>query len=77
MHYQYYSKVDWSGGIYVSPTLASSRSGLLIALTWTTLLYNGRIGFVEKTQRILEAGCIIRKKLEKIEHICVLGLSYY
>lgn len=74
MHYQCYSKVNWSGGIYVSQTLSSSRSGLLIALTWATLLYNGRFGFVEKTQRILDAGRIIRNKLNEIEHINVLGL---
>lgn len=73
MHYQCYSKINWSGGIYVSPTLGSSRSGLSIALTWTTLLYYGRNGFVEKTHRIIEASHIISKKLEEIEHISVMG----
>jgi sphinganine-1-phosphate aldolase len=36
--HQYFSAVEWPGGIYVSPTFAGSRAGSLIAMTWATLV---------------------------------------
>lgn len=62
-------------GIYITPTLSGSRPGSLIALTWATLLWNGKLGYVEKTQRILDAVHILREKLEESNHVEVLGNS--
>uniref|UniRef100_A0A915D1X6 sphinganine-1-phosphate aldolase n=1 Tax=Ditylenchus dipsaci TaxID=166011 RepID=A0A915D1X6_9BILA len=73
MHYQCYSNVGWSGGIYVSPTLNGNRSGLMTAITWATLLHNGRLGYVEKTQRILDTARQLKAKLQEITHLEVLG----
>lgn len=70
---QCFSDCYWSGGIYVSPTLSGSRPGSLIALTWATLLYNGRLGYVEKTQKILDAVQLLREKLESNNHVEVIG----
>lgn len=47
-HHQCYSEAHWAGGVYVSPTLSGNRPGSMIALTWATLLYHGRLGYVEK-----------------------------
>ena len=69
LHHQCYSNINWSGGIFVSPTLSSSRSGLPIALTWATLLHHGREGFVEKTQKILDTSKRLEAKLRD-EEIC-------
>jgi len=57
----------------VSPTLSGSRPGSLIALTWATLLWNGRLGYVEKTQRILDAVQLLREKLENSNNVEVIG----
>ena len=41
-HYQHYISIKWNGGIYGTPTTLGSKSGALIAATWTALLLNGR-----------------------------------
>ncbi|VDN04467.1 unnamed protein product [Thelazia callipaeda] len=53
LHYQYMSIPGWTGGIYATPTLAGSRSGLAISLAWATLLYFGHSGYVERTKEII------------------------
>lgn len=73
LHAQCYSNVHWPGGIYMSQTLGGSRPGSLIAFTWATLLYNGKLGYVEKTQRILDAASTLRIRLGELEHLSVLG----
>ena len=51
--YQYFSQVNWPGGIYVSPTFAGSRAGSLIAMTWATLMMVGHNGYVKITKEII------------------------
>ncbi|XP_023332343.1 sphingosine-1-phosphate lyase [Eurytemora carolleeae] len=50
IHFQYYIQPDWSGGIFVSPTLAGSRSGGIIAATWAALMHHGQVGFQDQDQ---------------------------
>ena len=33
IHHQYYVATEWTGGLFVSPTLAGSRSVCLIVIT--------------------------------------------
>ncbi|CAD5228818.1 unnamed protein product [Bursaphelenchus okinawaensis] len=54
LHHQYFSITDWPGGIYATPTLAGSRAGLNIALTWATLIYFGRDQYSRRAKEILE-----------------------
>uniref|UniRef100_A0AC35G5K7 Glutamate decarboxylase n=1 Tax=Panagrolaimus sp. PS1159 TaxID=55785 RepID=A0AC35G5K7_9BILA len=65
LEFQCSSETDWPGGVYVSPTLTDNRSGSLIALTWSTLLYHGRHGYVEKTQLILDATQFLAQCIKK------------
>lgn len=51
--YQFFSQVNWPGGIYVSPTFAGSRAGSLIAMTWATLMMIGQKGYVKATKDII------------------------
>jgi hypothetical protein len=60
--YQYFSAVEWPGGIYVSPTFAGSRAGSLIAMTWATLMCIGREGYVKITHDIIETVKYITKE---------------
>lgn len=39
--FQFYSKSDWTGGIYVTPGFLGSRSSVAIAGGWFSLVYNG------------------------------------
>ncbi|TMS38463.1 hypothetical protein L596_005183 [Steinernema carpocapsae] len=73
MHRQFFCNTEWMGGIYATPTLAGTRSGSAIAVTWATLLYYGRHGYVERTQRVLDAARLIKSGINDITSLKVLG----
>jgi sphinganine-1-phosphate aldolase len=59
---QFFSTAEWPGGIYVSPTIAGSRPGATIAMTWATMLYFGRKGYVQATREIIEVVQYIKRE---------------
>ncbi|KAM7538691.1 hypothetical protein Aperf_G00000052387 [Anoplocephala perfoliata] len=71
---QFFLVPDWTGGIYVSPTFAGSRSGALIAGCWATLMYFGREGYVESTKRIVSTARSIAKGVASTPGLRVLGV---
>jgi glutamate/tyrosine decarboxylase-like PLP-dependent enzyme len=72
-HYQYYTAADWPGGLYFSPTFAGSRPGGLSAACWAAMLAIGERGYLAATQRILETAAQIRRGIESIPDLHVLG----
>ena len=72
-HSQYMVEPNWPGGIYISPTIAGSRSGALIAATWSTLIYHGLNGYLEKTQKIIANVRYITNQLIKIPEINLMA----
>lgn len=72
-HNQYFVASDWPGGLYYSPTMAGSRPGALLASAWAALLSMGEAGYLDATQRILEVGSEIRRGIEEIPELTVLG----
>uniref|UniRef100_A0AC35UF34 Sphingosine-1-phosphate lyase n=1 Tax=Rhabditophanes sp. KR3021 TaxID=114890 RepID=A0AC35UF34_9BILA len=71
LHFQYFSVTEWPGGIYATPTIAGSRCGSAIALTWATLLYFGRDEYIERTKKIVGAARKIVAKVRSAD----LGLE--
>ena len=71
--YQYFTATDWPGGLYVSPTMAGSKPGALIAVAWAVMVKIGREGYLDAARRILEAGDAIREGIESIPGLYVLG----
>lgn len=71
--FQFFQCVDWSGGIYVSPTFAGSRPGSLVAMTWATLNHYGHKGYLDATRAIMECRDFIYEELLKIENIYVMA----
>lgn len=71
--YQYYTAADWSGGLYVSPTIAGSRPGALSAACWAALVATGQQGYLEATRRILETASVIKRGIEEIPDLHILG----
>ncbi|GMH45681.1 hypothetical protein BSKO_13644 [Bryopsis sp. KO-2023] len=61
---QYTSISDWTGGLYISPGLAGSRSGALIATAWASLMYHGLSGFKTTTKKILECADRFKQGIE-------------
>lgn len=40
----FFAVSEWQGGLYLTPTLAGSRSGAVIAGTWAAIMKQGRDG---------------------------------
>jgi glutamate/tyrosine decarboxylase-like PLP-dependent enzyme len=71
--YQFYTTTDWPGGLYLSPTFAGSRAGALSATAWAAMIAIGESGYMEIAKRILETGDVIKKGIEAIPELYVLG----
>ena len=71
--FQYFTATEWPGGLYFSPTLAGSRPGALSAMCWAAMVTTGEDGYLEATRRILQTGAAIRRGIEAIPHLRVLG----
>jgi glutamate/tyrosine decarboxylase-like PLP-dependent enzyme len=72
-HHQYFTATDWPGGLYFSPTLAGSRPGALSAVCWAAMVATGESGYREAARRILETAVEIRRGVEDIPELRVLG----
>ena len=71
--FQYFTATEWPGGLYFSPTLAGSRPGALSAMCWAAMVATGEDGYLEATRRVLETGAAIRRGIEAIPELRVLG----
>ncbi|HYM97947.1 MAG TPA: aspartate aminotransferase family protein [Candidatus Sulfotelmatobacter sp.] len=71
--YQYFNFPDWPGGIYMSPGLSGSRSGGLVAATWAAMVSLGEQGYLEVADRIFKTAITIRKGVESIPELEVIG----
>ncbi|MEX0679516.1 MAG: aminotransferase class V-fold PLP-dependent enzyme [Pirellulales bacterium] len=71
--YQYFTVADWPGGLYYSPTFSGSRPGGLSAACWAALVSMGEEGYLAATKKILAAVATMRKGIESIPELRVLG----
>jgi sphinganine-1-phosphate aldolase len=73
-HYQYFVSLDWTGGIYASPTLAGSRPGAICAATWALMVHLGEEGYLEISEGIIRAAMTIKHGINNdIECLEVIG----
>lgn len=71
--HQYFTYPDWPGGLYLSPGLAGSRSGGLIAATWAAMVTTGRSGYLEAAAGIYDTAAIMREGVAAIDGLRVIG----
>jgi sphinganine-1-phosphate aldolase len=71
--YQYFTNPDWPGGIYFSPGLSGSRSGGVVAAAWAAMVSLGEKGYLEIARRIFETAATIRRGVESIPELEVIG----
>lgn len=71
--HQYFVYVNWPGGIYATPSTAGSRPGGLIAACWASMVRLGLKGYQDQTRKIMETTQLIRKGIDKIPGVYVLG----
>ncbi|KAL8121390.1 sphingosine-1-phosphate lyase [Apium graveolens] len=70
---QFVAVTEWTGGLYVSPTMAGSRPGGLIAGAWASLMSVGMEGYLEHTREIMEASKRLQKGLKEISELYIVG----
>lgn len=70
---QYFASSEWTGGLYVTPTLAGSRSGAVAVGGWATLMNMGRDGYIECTKSIIDAARYIKREIVKVPTIELMG----
>ena len=61
IHHQYHVATDRTGGIYITPTMAGTRSGGIIAATWATFVSNGMEGYRAATKAFVETCLFLAK----------------
>ena len=71
--YQYFNFTDWPGGIYFSPGLSGSRSGGIVAATWAAMVSLGERGYLEVARGIFDSAAIIRRGIDAIPELEVIG----
>ena len=72
--HQYFTSTQWPGGLYVSPGLAGSRSGGLIASTWAAILATGESGYLAGARDIIRTATTIRDGIrDGIPELEVIG----
>ena len=71
--YQFFSKLDWTGGLYCTPAIGGSRSGMLVAAAWSVIVAKGRAGYVAQTKAILACVQSILRRLPEVPEIQVIG----
>jgi sphinganine-1-phosphate aldolase len=71
--FQYYLTTEWSGGLYLSPTLAGSRPGALSAACWAAMVSIGEVGYMDAARRILETAEVLKKGIRDLPELHILG----
>ncbi|XP_021723067.1 sphingosine-1-phosphate lyase-like [Chenopodium quinoa] len=71
--HQFVAVTEWSGGLYVSPTIAGSRPGGLIAGAWAAMMSLGEEGYLENTRQIMDVSKKIQEGIKSIPELYVVG----
>ena len=73
LKYQYSAFVDWSGGIYVSPSMRGTRPGGAIAAAWAALNSLGESGYLKIAKLVMDTTKQLIDGIEQIPELYILG----
>ncbi len=71
--YLYFMLQEWSGGKYISPGIAGSRSGGTLAATWASLVSLGREGYLRYAKQIFETSFAMQDAVKSHPELRVMG----
>lgn len=71
--HQFVAVTEWSGGLYVSPSIAGSRPGSLVAGAWAAMMSLGEEGYLENTSKIMEASKRLEEGVRGFSELFVVG----
>ncbi len=69
----YFMQQEWSGGKYLSPGIAGSRSGGLLAATWASLVSLGREGYLRYARKIFETAFAMQDVVRSHPELLMMG----
>ena len=72
-HFQYFAYPDWTGGLYVTPTVAGSRPGGLSAACWAAMMRLGEQGYLEAVEKIISTTERLCAGVKEIPGLRVIG----
>ncbi len=73
MRHQFFIATEFPGGIYASATFQGSRSGGPIAAAWAAMHALGQQGYLKIAKDIMEGTMSLKKEIEQIPELEVLG----
>lgn len=71
--YQFSVYTDWSGGVYISPTMRGTRPGGAIAAAWAAMKSLGIEGYMKLAKTVMEAAKKLMNGIEDIPELSILG----
>ena len=71
--YQFCVYTDWSGGVYISPTMRGTRPGGPIAAAWASLKSLGLNGYLKIARKVMDATDELIAGINDIPELYILG----
>jgi sphinganine-1-phosphate aldolase len=72
-NYAYFMRPHWSGGKYLSPGIAGSRSGGQLAATWAAMVSLGREGYLRYAKLIFDTAFAMQDAVRRHPELRILG----
>ena len=69
----YFMQQEWSGGKYLSPGIAGSRSGGILAATWASLVSLGREGYLGHAKKIFDTSYAMQDAVKSHPELLLMG----
>ncbi len=71
--YQFSVYTDWSGGIYISPSMRGTRPGGAIAAAWAAMKALGFDGYMNLAKIVMDASKRLIKGINQIPELYIIG----
>jgi glutamate/tyrosine decarboxylase-like PLP-dependent enzyme len=71
--HQFFTKTDWPGGLYGSPTMTGSRPGGAVVAAWAVMTYLGEDGYKRLARVIMDTSRALIDGINGIEGLHVVG----
>lgn len=71
--HQFSVYTEWSGGIYISPSLRGTRPGGAIAAAWAALRHLGMNGYLNLAKIVMDASKKLIKGINQINELYIIG----
>ena len=73
MKHQFFVHTEWSGGIYISPSMPGTRPGGPIAAAWASMMALGEDGYLKEAKKIMQTRDTFISGLEQIEGVEIIA----